>query len=92
VFSSPFKVRFSCFLYLPRVSCFLCLLCDGAGADTILYFKHVTQFVEATKMNTLHMNEKEIWCLCKNCENYVLWTTAETIHEHLLEKGFVDNY
>jgi hypothetical protein len=64
---------------------------DGAG-DPLLYFKHVTQFVEAAKMFALRMNKKEIWCPCKNCENNVLWTMAETIREHLLEKGFIDNY
>jgi uncharacterized protein YqgQ/transcription elongation factor Elf1 len=57
-----------------------------------LYFEYVTQFVEVTKMHTLHMNKKEIWCACKNCENNVSWTMTETIHENLLEKGFVDNY
>jgi hypothetical protein len=57
-----------------------------------LYFKHVTQFVEAAKMHTLRMNKKEIWCRSKTYENNVLWTTAETIHENLLEKGFIDNY
>jgi hypothetical protein len=57
-----------------------------------LYFEYVTQFVEVTKTHTLHMNKKEIWCVCKNCENNVPWATTETIHENLLEKGFVDNY
>jgi hypothetical protein len=38
------------------------------------------------------MNKKEIWCPCKNCENNVLWTMTETIHGHLLEKGFIDNH
>jgi hypothetical protein len=57
-----------------------------------LYFKHVTQFVKAAKMHTLHMNKKEIWRPCKNYENNVLWTTTKMIREHLLEKGFVDNY
>jgi hypothetical protein len=65
---------------------------DGAGGDPLLYFKHVTQFVEATKTHALPMNKIEIWCPCRNCENNVLWTTTETICEHLLEKGSLDNY
>jgi hypothetical protein len=65
---------------------------DGAGGDSLLYFKHVTQFVKAAKTHALCMNKKEIWGPCKTCENNVLWTMAETICEHLLEKGFVDNY
>jgi hypothetical protein len=65
---------------------------DGAGGDPLLYFKHVTQFVEAAKTHTLCMNKKEIWYPCKTCENNVLWTTVKTIHEHILEKGFIDNY
>jgi hypothetical protein len=64
---------------------------DGAAVDPLLYFKHVTQFVEATMTHTLRINKKEIWCPCKNCENNVLWTTTEIIREHLLEKGFIDN-
>jgi hypothetical protein len=39
---------------------------DGAGGDLLLYFKHVTQFVEATKTHALHMNKEEIWCHCNN--------------------------
>jgi hypothetical protein len=65
---------------------------DGAEGDPLLYFRHATQFVEATKMHALHMNKKEIWCSCKNCENNVLWTMAKTICEYLMEMGFVDNY
>jgi hypothetical protein len=65
---------------------------DGAGGDQLLYFKHVTQFVEATKTHALCMNKKEIWCPCKTCENNVLWTMTEMIRAHLLEKGFIDNY
>jgi hypothetical protein len=38
------------------------------------------------------MNKNEIWCACKNCENNVVWTTTETIREHLLKMGFIDNY
>jgi hypothetical protein len=38
------------------------------------------------------MKKKEIWCSCKNYKNNVLWIRAEMIHEHLLEKGFIDNY
>jgi hypothetical protein len=45
---------------------------NGAGGDPLLYFKHVTQFVKATKTHALHMNKIEIWCPCKNCENNVL--------------------
>jgi hypothetical protein len=31
---------------------------DGVGGDSLLYFKHVIQFVEAAKMHALHMNKK----------------------------------
>jgi hypothetical protein len=65
---------------------------DGAEGDPLLYFKHVTQFVEAAKTHTLCMNKKEIGCPCKNCKNNVLWTMAEMIRGHLLEKCFIDNY
>jgi hypothetical protein len=44
---------------------------DGAGGDPLLYFKHVTQFVELTKTHALRMNKKEILCPCKKCENNV---------------------
>jgi hypothetical protein len=43
-------------------------------------------------MHACHMKKKEIWCPSKNCKNNVLWIRAETIHEHMLEKGFIDNY
>jgi hypothetical protein len=52
---------------------------DGAGGDPLLYFKHVTQLVEATKTHALHMNKKEIWCPCKNCENNVLRSLANVM-------------
>jgi hypothetical protein len=65
---------------------------DGVGGDSLLYFNHVTQFVEASKTHSLCMNKKEIRCSCKNCENNVLWTMTEMIREHLLEKDFIDNY
>ena len=65
---------------------------DDAGGDPIFYFKQVTQFVEAAKTHALRMNKKEIWCPCKRCKNNVLWDRPETIREHLLEKGFIDNY
>jgi hypothetical protein len=64
---------------------------DGARGDSLLYFKHVTQFVEAAKTHALRI-KKEIWCSCKNCENNVPWIGAETICDHLLEKDFIDNY
>jgi hypothetical protein len=64
---------------------------DGAGGDPLLYFEHVTQFVEAAKTHALRMNKK-IWCPCKTCENNIMWTTTETVREHLLEKGFINNY
>jgi hypothetical protein len=44
---------------------------DGVGGDPLLYFKHVTQFVEAAKMHTLRMNKK------KKCD--VLVRLARTI-------------
>jgi hypothetical protein len=49
-------------LVICRCICFLKLedtswMCDGAGGDPLLYFKHVTQFVEAAKTHTLRMNK-----------------------------------
>jgi hypothetical protein len=52
---------------------------DGVGGDPLLYFKHVTQFVEATKMHTLRMNKKEIWSPYKNCENNVMRSPANVM-------------
>jgi hypothetical protein len=40
---------------------------DDVGGDPLLYFKHVTQFVEAAKTYALCMNKKEIWCPFRNC-------------------------
>ncbi len=65
---------------------------DGVGGDPLLYFKHVTQFVEAAKTHVLCMNKKEIRCPCNRCKNDVLWAIPESIHDHLLEKCFIDNY
>jgi hypothetical protein len=52
---------------------------DGAIGDPLLYFKHVTQFVEAVKTHALRMNKKEIWYPCKNCENNVLISRANVM-------------
>jgi hypothetical protein len=52
---------------------------DGAGGDPLLYFKYVTQFVEAIKMHALCLNKKEIWCPSKNCENNVLKSPANVM-------------
>jgi hypothetical protein len=38
------------------------------------------------------MNKKEIRCPCNRCKNDVLWAIPESIHDHLLEKCFIDNY
>jgi hypothetical protein len=45
---------------------------DVVGGDPLLYFKHVTHFVEVANTHALRMKKKEIWCPCKNCENNVL--------------------
>jgi hypothetical protein len=50
---------------------------DGAGGDPLLYFKHVTQFVEAAKTQAIHMNKKETWRPYKTYGNNVLCTTTE---------------
>jgi hypothetical protein len=42
---------------------------NGMGGVPLLYFKHVTPFVEVVKTHALRMKKKEIWCPCKNCEN-----------------------
>jgi hypothetical protein len=33
---------------------------DDVAGDPLLYFKHITQFVEVAKTHTLGMNKKEI--------------------------------
>jgi hypothetical protein len=52
---------------------------DGVKGDSLLYFKHVTQFVKAAKTHALRINKKGIWCHCKNYENNVLRSPANVM-------------
>jgi hypothetical protein len=63
---------------------------DGAEGDPLLYFKHVTQFVEAAKMHILRMNKKEIWCPCKNCDNNVL-RSPTNVMQGSTQKAFAND-
>jgi hypothetical protein len=52
---------------------------DGTEGDPLLYFKHVTGFVEAAKTHALCINKKGIWCHCKNYKNNVLRSPANVM-------------
>jgi hypothetical protein len=43
---------------------------NGARGDPLLYLKHVTQFVDAARTHTLHMNKKKYGVLVRLVRTY----------------------
>jgi hypothetical protein len=62
--------------------------------DVLAHFKGVSIFLEATAQHATHEKEEAICCLCKVCNNNVmyLYTDHEIICEHLVRSGFMNNY
>jgi hypothetical protein len=64
------------------------------SGDVLVHFKGVSIFLEAAAQHTTCEKEEVIYCLCKVCNNNVmyLYKDREIICEHLVHSGFMDNY
>jgi hypothetical protein len=62
--------------------------------DVLALFKGVSIFLEAAAQHATREKEDAIYCLYKVCNNNVmyLYKDHEIIHEHLVCRGFMDNY
>jgi hypothetical protein len=61
------------------------------SSDVLAHFKGVCAFLETVVQHASHQKET-IYCPCKVCTNDVMFKDRETIREHLVQSGFMDNY
>ena len=56
--------------------------------------EEVDKYIEAAEKHaaTLTENKDTIICPCKDCKNLMAWTDVSIIREHLIVRGFVENY
>ena len=54
----------------------------------------VDKFIEAAEKHvaTLTENKDTIICPCKDCKNLMAWTDVSIIREHLIVRGFIEDY
>ena len=58
------------------------------------FHKEVDKFIDAAKKHaaTLIENKDSIIYPYKNCKNLMAWTDVSIIREHLIVRGFVEDY
>ena len=58
------------------------------------FCEEVDKFIEAAEKHatTLTENKDTIICPCKDCKNLMTWTDVSIIREHLIVRGFVEDY
>ena len=56
--------------------------------------EEVDKFIEAVEKHaaTLTENNDTIICPCKDCKNFMACTDVSIIREHLIVRGFVEDY
>ena len=56
--------------------------------------EEVDKFIEATEKHAVMLTENKdiIICLCKDCKNLIAWTDVSIVKEHLIVRGFVEDY
>ena len=57
------------------------------GVYNIRYLEGVEEFIQFA----LKKNREEVRCPCKKCGNRRVWG-PDVVRDHLLKKGFVENY
>ena len=60
---------------------------SSKGVYNIRYLEGVEEFIQFAKKK----NPIEVRCLCKKCGNRRVWG-PDVVRDHLLKKGFVENY
>ena len=66
----------------------------GSLRFKIGFREEVDKFIEATEKHatTLTENKDIIICPCKDCKNLMVWTDVSIIREHLIVRGFIEDY
>ena len=56
--------------------------------------EELDKFIEVVEKHatTLTENKDTIICPCKDCKNLMAWTYESIIREHLIVRGFVEDY
>ena len=66
----------------------------GSLRHDALFRDEVDKFIKATEKHaaTLKKNSDIIICPYKDCKNLMTWTDVSIIREHLIVRGFVEDY
>jgi hypothetical protein len=57
-----------------------------------MFLENVCQFVEEAKRHANSENKNNIFCLCVDYENKIVWTDSKVVQSHLIKGGFKRNY
>jgi hypothetical protein len=60
--------------------------------DVLAHFKGICAFLETVVQHASRQKEETIYCPRKVCKNDVMFKNCEVIREHLVRRGFMDNY
>ena len=55
-------------------------------------YEEVSKFIDIVKAHAEKNNKRWIYCPCARCKNEMLWAYLTTVMEHLVSRGFMDNY
>jgi hypothetical protein len=58
----------------------------------LMYLENVRQFVEEAKRHANSQNKNNIFYLCVDCENKIVWPDSKVVQSHLIKRGFKRNY
>ena len=56
------------------------------------YLSGVSDFIRAAEEHKLNRPEQYICCPCKDCENVRMFENPEQIEDHLIRRGFIEQY
>jgi hypothetical protein len=66
--------------------------CMYESGDVLAHFKEVSVFLDAIVEHASRQKEDELYCPSKVCNNNVVYRDRELICEHLVRRGFMNNY
>jgi hypothetical protein len=57
-----------------------------------VYIENVLHFVEEAMRHAIRQKKTDIFCLCVDCENKIMWSDYKVVISHLIKRGFKKSY